>query len=219
MSRDSGEEPASAQGNEYPGRGSGMAFQLDSDGALSRDHRHVVIGRDVGQAAPHRFGPGMDFGLGGIVAVLLDGGAVAGNGGELPGLGPAGNHDPGRQSHPGGGIGHRGAVISGGGGDHPAPPLLRLERQQLAESAPGLEGAGMLPVLQLEPGAEGGIDEGGFEDPGPDAGLGPGDLGNQRVAVHGMPARKKPRVSGRMRCGAGGVPGSRSSGRLLHPTA
>src|SRR6266536_1524589 len=46
---------------------------------------------------------------------------------------------------------HGGAVVSGRGGDDPAAPLFGGEAEQLVQRAPGLERAGVLPALQLEP--------------------------------------------------------------------
>ena len=87
---------------------------------------------------------------------------------ELVGVGPMRHQDPGPAAQPGSGIGHRGAVISGRSGDHPATELTRVEREELAEGPSGLEGPGVLAVLELEDGAERGIDDRGLDDPRPD---------------------------------------------------
>src|SRR5688572_32164789 len=101
-------------------------------------------------------------------------------------------------------MGFRGAVIAGGCGDHAPAPRRIPEREQLVECPPGLEGAGVLPVLELETkigagvGADRRSEERCGDNPGADAPFRPLHL-EEQLGGGGAQAARPSRCSRRSR--------------------
>ena len=89
-------------------------------------------------------------GLGRVLGLEVDLGAVGARGGDLLRAGALPHHDLARDPLQRGAVGDRLGMVPGRDADHAARLLLVRERGQLGEHAPGLEGAGALEELGLE---------------------------------------------------------------------
>ena len=148
---DPGDQPATSDGDQDRVEGTLLAVDLQADGALSADHRRVVVGRDEcfsGLAALpagpllrlHRIGS-KKFQLHRVPAQHL----------YFPRRGCFRQKDGPRKSQPLQGVSDGEAVVAGGRGDDSGIPLAIVQGEQFVGGAAVLERTGPLKVFQLQP--------------------------------------------------------------------
>ena len=157
-------------GLEVPGRDGAAG---DQAAATDRHHQHVEVGHRLEQLEPDRTLAGDDGGIvvgvdegepllllepagvgGGVLeplAVQDDPGTVLAGALDLGQRREARHDDRGRDAQALGMVGDTLGVVAGRHGDDAAGALLRREAGELDQGTAGLERAGVLEVLQLEP--------------------------------------------------------------------
>ena len=149
--RDAAEQPAAADRDHQRVELGHVLEHLERDGALTGDHRRVVVGVDEGERFARFELARVARGVGQAVAFEHDFGAVYPRVGDLRVGRAPGHHDHRAHAQPRGVVGDALGVVARAHRDHAAAALLLAQRQQLVERAALLERAGELQVLELEP--------------------------------------------------------------------
>ena len=144
------DEPAAADRHHETVEPGCLRQELEGHGTLARDDREIVIGvnEDMALCLHERMGV-----IGGLAQIRTLEHHLGTQPARLLGLGEGGSnrhHDDGPNAEPAGVVGDPLRVIAGRDRDDAARALGIREREQLVEGTPVLEGAGILPVLELE---------------------------------------------------------------------